>query len=733
VVVVGVGLGLLLAFESFVFSQSRSLPIGSDWVFLAMMHVNVFGLGLLGFLLARNVVKLVVERRRGIIGSKLNTRFVVSFVFTAVLSSTALFVFAAFLVIHTVETYFELQLSEGLKESVAIADSYYRESEDRALGFARRIAAQVEERRLLREDSVGALQSFISAKQIDYGLEEVEVFSAQHEQLARAAHEELAHARHWASNADLIEAGLRGLERTVIQEAGAGELVRGVVPVRSTFHRSDVVGVVVVNDFIPAALGDRIDTVRQALAGYQRLSPSEGTFQTSMVMLLLLIALVTILFSSWMGFRLAKQVSDPIQRLASATEQIAAGNLDVRIEQRGEDEIGMLVGAFNRMATDIKASREDLERRRELIDIILGGVGAGVISLDRDALITTINPSALRLLGVSIEPWVGRKLAELLAGGAALQTVEGLLYRLASGGHETLRRQLPLSVNGELRTLNWTISRLSGEEGGAAGFVVVIDDVTQILQGQRMAAWRELARRIAHEIKNPLTPIQLSAQRLRRKLGARLQDPDSIELLEQSTDAITSQVDAMKLLLREFSSFAQLPATEPAPTDLNVLVADTVSMYKGKQSIHFATELTEDLPELDLDREQIKRVILNLVDNAIGAVEEAGPGPREIRVSTRLDRAIGKVRLEVSDTGTGIRPEDRGRLFQPGFSTKEHGTGIGLAIVSRIISDHSGYVRVRANEPRGARFIIELPLGAGAAAVNAGLQNGRTPDPPGRS
>jgi two-component system nitrogen regulation sensor histidine kinase NtrY len=293
--------------------------------------------------------------------------------------------------------------------------------------------------------------------------------------------------------------------------------------------------------------------------------------------------------------------------------------------------------------------------------------------------------------------------------GEALVTVTGLLRRLSSGPRNTLRQQAPVVVGDELRTLNWTASRIAAGEGEAAGFVVVLDDVTQILNVQRMAAWREVARRIAHEIKNPLTPIQLSAQRLRRKLAGRLADAESREVLEESTSAITGEVEAMKNLLAEFSNFARLPATDPAPTDLSRLAADVVGLYRGETSIELETELAPDLPLLDLDREQFKRVILNLMDNAIAAIHEAGPGPRRVTVSTRMDREVGTVALEVADTGVGVRPEDRTRLFEPYFSTKRKGSGLGLAIVGRIVSDHSGYIRVRANEPRGTRFVVELP------------------------
>jgi two-component system nitrogen regulation sensor histidine kinase NtrY len=707
--VVALGLALLAAFEQQVVAFSRSLPIGSDIVFLALVNVNVIGMGLLVFLVGRNLVKLVVERRRGVIGSRLNTKFVISFVFAAGLSTSVLFLLSAFLVTHAVNTWFELEVSRGLEEAVSVADAYYEEAEDRALRASHRIARQIEDMKLMNEDSLADLAGFVASKQLEYDLGVVEVFSAQHEKLASATHPEIPVVALEAPESDLIRKGLSGVESTVVEDVGSGELIRAVVPVRSTFQRADIVGVVVVNRFLPRTMGQRVDVIRQALHAYRRLEPSEGRFQLSMLLLLGMLTLMSLLFSSWMGFRLAKQITDPIQRLAHAADEVAAGNLEVRIEQRGDDEIGSLVASFNRMASDLEASRSDLERRRAQMEIVLRSVAAGVISLDRDAIVTTINPSALRLLGIAPGAWVGQKLSAVLEGRTLAQ-VEDLLRRLAAGPQSTIRRQLPVTVAEELRTLNWTVSRLRDLDGENAGFVVVIDDVTQILKAQRMAAWRDVARRIAHEIKNPLTPIQLSAQRLRRKLGGRLDDPEAQKLLDQSTEAITNQVDAMKLLLSEFSNFAQLPATDPVPTDLNQLVAETMAMYEGKQGIRFRTELEPDLPRLELDREQIKRVILNLVDNAMGAIEAAEPGPREIEVRTRYDREVGTVHLEVSDTGCGIAPEDRLQIFQPGFSTKSDGSGIGLAIVSRIVSDHSGYIRVRANTPRGSRILIELPV-----------------------
>jgi len=699
----------LLAVEQELITRSRTLPIGSDTLLLALVHVSVILIGLLVFLLARNAVKLFVDRRAGRFGSRLNTRFVVSFVFATALSSTALFVLSALLVSRAVNVWFELELSESLTQSVEVADAYYAEAEESSLFFARRIASKIEEGNLLRTGELDALRGFVSAKQTEYDLGVVEVFNKELEELATATHPEVAVVAFDSPSSALIRAGLEGVERSVVEGAGPGDLVRAVVPVRSTGGGRAVVGVVVVNRFMPRAIGTRVAAIRAARQAYERLQPHKGTFEGSMLMLLAMITLSSVLFSSWIGFRLAKQVTEPIERLAFATAEVGAGNLDVRVEQGGRDEIAQLVDGFNRMATDLSLNREDLERRRAQMEIILRAVGAGVLSLDADFVVRTINPPALRLLGVAPGEWVGKKLGEML-GGHALEALSAMLHRLASGPRETLRRQMPVAVAGEVRTLNWTASRIYDASGSAAGFVVVVDDVTEIMRVQRMAAWREMARRIAHEIKNPLTPIALSAQRLRRKLAPKLSDPEDALLLRESTDAITAEVEAMKHLLAEFSSFARLPATDPVPTDLNRLVSEVVELYRGNTTIEFTTELAPAVPMLDLDRQQIRRVILNLIDNAVAAIDEAGPGPRAVRVSTRLDGAVGTIHLQVADTGAGIRPEDRARLFEPGFSTKRAGSGLGLAIVSRIVSDHSGYVRVAANRPRGSRFIVELPV-----------------------
>jgi len=479
-----------------------------------------------------------------------------------------------------------------------------------------------------------------------------------------------------------------------------------------------------VNHFVPFALAQKIEQIRKAHDDYRALQPYAGHIERIYRLELLLFSLVVLLFAVWWGFRMAKGVTTPIRALAEGTAAVARRNLAVVVEEQADDVVGFLVRSFNRMTGDLKDARDglertnaELERRRGYIEVVLRNVGAGVVSLDAEGRIHTINPSAQRLLGVP--PGVGlagRELVDVVRAPEQLEVVNELAGRLRAGVRESIRRQVQIPAEDEMLTLLVTVTLLKDEEGRVLGSVVVFDDYTQLVKVQRMEAWQEVARRIAHEIKNPLTPIQLSAQRIRRRFGPRLRDAEDARVFDECVDAITSQVEGLKLLVNEFSNFARLPAASPVPDDLNRLVREAVARYEGVEGLALVTDLEPTLPPVELDREQIGRLLTNLIDNAIAAVRQRAaeePGfVGRIELRTVYDAPLRAARLEVVDDGIGIRPEDRRRVFEPYFSTKPHGTGLGLAIVSRIVTDHRGYVRIHDVVPRGARVIVELPVSA---------------------
>jgi len=380
-----------------------------------------------------------------------------------------------------------------------------------------------------------------------------------------------------------------------------------------------------------------------------------------------------------------------------------------------DDEIGSLVASFNKMTKDLKTSREQLElsasmlqqqnieieEKRQHLEIVLKSVSAGVITLDANGLISTMNKSAEKMLGLKAEQ-VLNKNYEILLKGQYLDLANEIMENLTPAHGNTVELPLKLIIEGRPRSFLVSVNALKDDTGRNMGVLIVFDDLTELEKGQRMAAWREVARRIAHEVKNPLTPITLSAQRLKRKYSGQLND----KVFEECTQTIIDHVDLIRNLVNEFSSFARFPSANPKPCELLPIIEETVALYKeGHPNIHFKISNSAEIPLLSLDRQQIKQALINLFDNAIAAIKETG----NIVTTISHDSILKRVRIEVADDGQGISDEDKTRLFEPHFSTKKSGMGLGLTIVNTIIADHNGMINVQDNMPRGAKFVIELP------------------------
>jgi len=380
-----------------------------------------------------------------------------------------------------------------------------------------------------------------------------------------------------------------------------------------------------------------------------------------------------------------------------------------------------LVNSFNRMTLDLKNSKTQLEvtyeellksnieieQRRLYMEIVLANVAAGVISADTSGRILTINKSAARMLDIQAEDMIGKHYKNVL-GSDYVKMVNKFLRNRSLFRRGFMERQVRLSFENRTLTLLVSLNVLRDDRGKYLGLVAVFEDLSEIEKAQRMAAWREVARRIAHEVKNPLTPIQLSAQRLKKKYGHRIAQEDG-KVFEECTDLIVNQVEELKRLVNEFSNFARMPASNPTPSDINQIITESVGLFREAQkNTRIVFNDSTEVPMYKVDKEQIKRVMINLLDNAIGAID----GDGEIEIDLSFDKEQEMVRIEVADNGRGIPPEHKMRLFEPYFSTKKQGSGLGLAIVSTIISDHNGFIRVHDNKPRGTKFIIELPLRA---------------------
>ena len=481
------------------------------------------------------------------------------------------------------------------------------------------------------------------------------------------------------------------------------------------------------SDHLSGQLATHARRITEAYEKYNQIAVMKRPLQGIYLSLFLTMTLMILVSATWMGLYLAKRITRPVQRLAAGAREIGAGHLDHRIEPETRDEFGSLVEAFNTMAGGLAASQQklehsrlDLERknlqldeRRRYIETVLERIATGVVSFGADGRIETINSAALRLLDVDGRV-IGSR-ADALFLRDDLQALEPLMRHAQSGASPAAAQEFALVREGRELHLAAAATPLLREDGSFEGAVMVFDDVTPLIRTQRVAAWRDVARRLAHEIKNPLTPIQLCAERLRRHFGAAPEP--SRQLVDECTTTIVGEVESLKELVDEFAQFARMPAPRVVPADLHVLLGDTLALYDGLfRDIRLDRRFTEGLPRVRVDVEQIRRVIINLVDNAVealgGTAAPARPNgdPPTIVIETRHDRVNGVARLFVADNGPGIPAADRDKLFMPYYSTKRRGSGLGLAIVRRIIAEHGGSIEVADNVPSGTVFTIDLPV-----------------------
>ncbi len=711
---------LLTYIESHISIISGDIPVATNIFVLGLININIILLGLLIFLVLRNAVKLFFESRRKLMGSRLRTKLIAAFVALTIVPTFLLFFVVIGFINKSIDGWFDIKVEDSLKESLELAQNYYRDTTDKMLNGAWRLSSLLKQKGF--EPGGDGLREFLETKMLENDFSTVEIYTDKGERVAYAIAKNVN--RNMVPDIDIKEVAKAIGEgaRSFVQTLQVGDVVRGIAPLLSPVDGS-VTGAVVVSYYVPRSLVSKMKEISAAFEGYKQLKILKNPVKASYFTILLIITLLIVFFAIWIGQYLAKAITVPIFELAEGTHAVASGNLDYRINVDSNDEIGLLVKSFNRMTEDLKAGKSgleqanrtlratnaELESRRRYIEIVLGNIPAGVVSIDKDGKITSINRVAAEIFGVEESNVVDRDYKEVLRSEDRA-FLDDMIKEMNDLSAETLERQMKVKLRDRIMTVLVNLNALRDEDGEYLGMVAVLDDLTHLLKTQRMLAWKEVARRIAHEIKNPLTPIKLSAQRLRKKYMDRFPDDDKV--FDECTRTIVRQVEELKILVNEFSSFARMPAADPTPNDLNDIVLETIELYKtGHKGINFQAVTDPNLPILKIDRDQIKRVLINLLDNSIDSMDGEG----YVRVETGYDAEFNLARLVVADTGCGIPPEVKARLFEPYFSTKKSGTGLGLSIVNNIIADHNGYIRVKDNEPRGTKFVIELPVTVGVA------------------
>ena len=720
-------IGGATAFDLGIFAPE--LPVASNIVIFALFNLNLIVLLLLILLLFRNLVKLWLERRQNVIGARFRAKLVLAFLLLSVAPAGLIFLIASNFINKSIEGWFKPQVERPLDQALAVAQTYYTNLERTALRHGQHIARLIDRDGLLSDDRRETLASFLVEQQDLLSIGTITVVNAGGHEVVHVRDPILGDLPTRDLNESQVRRGLGGQEVTTVRELTTGDLIEAVTPIWSARGgQRRVVGAVVVGTHVTERLEQKVRGISQAFLEYKQLKLLKNPIKGIYILLFLLMTLIVVFSFTWFALHLARGITGPIEQLAEGTREIAAGNLAYKVQTRGDDEIGVLVESFNRMTDDLGQSKRQLEEayidlqdkhteledRRRYMETVLEAITTGVVSFDPLGRVTTINRAAAHMFGIAEAASVGRLLEEVFAAPDVREVVT-LVQRARRPRSGSAAVELHLRRGGVTQSLLAAATALRGENSEYAGAVVVFDDLTELLKAQRLAAWREVAQRIAHEIKNPLTPIQLSAQRLRRRLGWG--DDEDHRLVAECTDTIVQEVDGLRRLVDEFSRFARMPAFVPRPTDVRPLIEGVAALYRDSHpGLALTTHHPDDLPLCEVDPDHVKRAVLNLVDNAVEAIGATGG---EVVVETLHLPDPGRVRIVVSDTGPGIPLEDRDKLFLPHFSTKVTGMGLGLPIVSEIATEHGGTVSVDDNEPRGSRFTIELPVARTPATVEA--------------
>jgi two-component system nitrogen regulation sensor histidine kinase NtrY len=704
----------------------------------ALSTLNFLAFVTLLFVLLRNVLKLVRERRTARLGSKFKLRLVSYAIGLSLLPVLLLFFFAFGLLNRSIDRWFGEPARQIVDDARAIEESYFKKEEADLVGSAREIARTLPSGERSDFESQD-FKSRLDQEMADHDLSLVRIVLAVGRRTIERGEKHVEPDIEETLNAaeQHIWAGAESFSGS--DEGDSPTAIFVIAAVRLSGRANDPQALIVAREF-PPELTQRAATISEQHENFHSMLGKIKRIKAIYILLLAAVTLLLIFSASWLALYVARGITVPIQALAEATDRVARGDFEHPVEVVAEDELAVLVKSFNQMAAMLAENRERLEdaaedlsrinlaldNRRRYIETVLESLSTGVISTDENAGIATINRSALWMLGLKDKPEDRTPIGGVVEGPQG-EELAALCRRARRSEIAQAEIEFRRADGSSLSTATTAIA-LRTSEGTIEGLVIVIEDLTDLIQAERAAAWGEVARRMAHEIKNPLTPIQLSAERIMRNYerGGGKTEPRFDEVVREGTTTIVREVAALQRMVEEFSRFARLPEARPIEASLNDVVRDAVSLYAERlDGIRMDCRLSDDLPTLWLDTEQIKRALVNLIDNAVEALGQDADGgngssaeredstERSITLESSYLKAGDSVRLIVADTGHGISRRDRDKLFLPKFSTRSRGTGLGLAIVSHIVADHKGRVWVEDNQPCGARFIIELPAGRG--------------------
>ena len=711
-------LTILFSQQAFNLTFLRPDTTSQALVFSALSALVFLLFLVLCLMLARILLKLAAERRGGVMGSKFRTKLVSGALVLSFGPVVFLFIFAYGLMNRSIDKWFSSPVEEVRRDTATVASTLAEYTLQNARAEAVSISLSPETEKAFQSGNFAPLLGIF--RQHEAPLQGGFALALLDKELEASYHVPTT----WPDLTRRLRLHEGGLNLPTSVNVDGQEYLIG-------WQETGKKGLIIVGMPMPRAFTDAIQQIEQSQQGYLLLAKERKRIRLTYMMLLLLITSVVLFAATWFAVFLSKFVTTPVAALAEATQEISKGNLDYRINVPATDELGQLVGSFNRMADDLRTYRQniessrqelasandELEQRRRHIETILENIPTGVLSLDAIMRVTHANGALIRLFRPDEE-------GNGIIRGAHIrdvfpqEVIDDLAHMLRKADRMgTTTSQLEIASAGHNLNVAVTVASLK-HEAQRLGYVIVFEDLTDLLKAQKQMAWREVARRVAHEIKNPLTPIALSAQRIKRHLERGTPDDASLAVIHGCTDTIAGAVETVRTLVDEFSTMARFPAPQVRPADVNGIVHNALSMFEGRlDGVTVRTHLGSDLPKVMADADALKRALANLVDNAAEALRETMV--REIQISTALLSSRDMIEVVVADTGHGITSDVKEKLFLPYFSTKQRGTGLGLAIVSRIVEEHRGSIRVEENKPVGTKFIVELPVATETAVESA--------------
>lgn len=677
-------------------------------VLLSSLQIIVLLLFLiLLFVLGRNLAKLYLERKRKVAGSHFKTRLLFFFISLSLIPTLLLFFFASDMISRNIEQWFKTPIDKILNDTKGLADGFYLNTEEITLHYAKQLGKAIQKQKLINIEQRAPLMEFVKDKLTEYKLDEIGIY-LNDEELFSYLNPDLPLRDYHTLKENIVKRAQLGEEFSTIEPMGTGEMIRRGL----SFNIQDKDNLLIVTGkYLQQNYAQKINNITTYVQRYRQIKIQKDPVKSLYLMTLIFITLLIIFAASWIAFHLAKGITVPIEKLAQATKEVSKGNLNIKVEDPASDELGTFIDSFNQMVSDLNESHHniaqktsELESRKQYIETVLNNITTGVITLNAEGIITTINPSARDMLELQEKNPIGKSYEKILSDSKYSEILDNIKYGMKNK-FKLSEKEIQINFGNQSTILSLTLSPLRQYNNKFSGIIIVLDNLTQLIKAQKIAAWKEVAQRVAHEIKNPLTPIQLSAERIIKNLKKPGKDPNKI--IKEGANTIVNEAGIIKSLIDEFSNFARMPNIRLQSGNIHEIITQTISLFKGIfTDIEFETLFSSEVTSIiQIDPEQMRRVFINLLDNAIDSMNKKG----KIQIRTSYEEENRVVKIEISDSGPGISIQDKEKLFLPHFSTKKKGTGLGLAIVHQIINEHNGSIEVESNKPCGAKFIIRIP------------------------